>query len=257
MRLAAVGDLHAGQDSRGTIAPSFADVGRRADLLLLAGDLTTHGAAEQAEILAEEVRGVHIPIVAVLGNHDHHFDTPEAVRGALERAGIVVLERESIEIEIAGERVGIVGAKGFGGGFVGASATEFGEPEMKSFVRTTIDTADDVERLLAELTSDVRVLLLHYGPVRDTLQGEPPEIFPFLGSYLLAEAADRAGADLIVHGHAHRGVEQGSTPGGIPVRNVAKAVLRKAYGVYVVEPGRRRATTQMSTRRFEVAGSGK
>jgi Icc-related predicted phosphoesterase len=256
MRIAAVGDLHAGQDSRGTIGPSFADVGRQADLLLLAGDLTTHGAAEQAAILAEEVSDVAIPIVAVLGNHDHHLNTPEAVRGALERAGIVVLERESIEIEVGGERVGIVGAKGFGGGFVGASATEFGEPEMKSFVRTTIDIADDVERLLAGLTSDVRVVLLHYSPVRDTLQGEPPEIFPFLGSYLLAEAADRAGADLIVHGHAHRGVEQGSTPGGVPVRNVAKAVLRKAYGVYVVEPRRGRGETPTSERRFEVAGSG-
>jgi Icc-related predicted phosphoesterase len=255
MRIAAVGDLHAGQDSRGTIAPSLADVGHQADLLLLAGDLTTHGAMEQAEILAGEVRDVQVPIAAVLGNHDHHLNTPDAVRGALERAGIIVLERESIELDVGGERIGIVGAKGFCGGFAGTSATEFGEPEMKSFVRTTIDIAEDVERLLLELTSEVRVVLLHYSPVRDTLHGEPTEIFPFLGSYLLAEAADRAGADLIVHGHAHRGVEQGSTPGGIPVRNVAKAVLRKAYGVYVVEPARGRGATP-PPRRFEVAGWG-
>jgi Icc-related predicted phosphoesterase len=256
MRVAAVGDLHAGPDSRGTIAPSLADIGRHADLLLLAGDLTTHGAEEQAQILADEVRDVDIPIVAVLGNHDYQLDTPHDVRAALERSGITVLERESVEIEVEGQRVGIVGAKGFGGGFVGACATEFGEPETKAFVRTTIEIAQDVERLLDELTSDVRIVLLHYAPVRDTLHGEPPEIFPFLGSYLFAEAADRAGADLIVHGHAHRGVEQGATPGGVPVRNVAKPVLRAAYGVYVVERGRARGSTHAAERRFEVASSG-
>ncbi|HEX6844344.1 MAG TPA: metallophosphoesterase [Actinomycetota bacterium] len=236
MRIAAVGDLHAGIDSAGELAGSFAGIEEQADLLLLAGDLTTHGDLAQAEVLAGELAGVEIPVVGVLGNHDHHAGDPDGVRRVLERAGVRVLERETALFEVAGERLGVVGAKGFCGGFAGASATEFGEEEMKAFVRTTTEIARDVEAQLASLDTDVRVALLHYSPIRDTLVGEPPEIFPFLGSYLFGEAVDRAGADLVLHGHAHRGAEVGETPGGVPVRNVAKPVLRRAYGVFVVEP---------------------
>jgi len=236
MRIAAVGDLHVGHDAAGSLAEGFARIGEQADLLVLAGDLTTHGDAGQAQILVRELRDVPVPVVSVLGNHDHHAGEPDAVRRVLEKGGITVLDRESTVVEIGGCRVGVAGAKGFGGGFIGASVTEFGEAEMKAFARTTIDIAADLERLLGSLEADVRIALLHYAPIRDTLAGEPPEIFPFLGSYLLAEAIDRAGADLVVHGHAHRGAEQGSTPAGVPVRNVAKAVLRSAYAVYVVEP---------------------
>jgi Icc-related predicted phosphoesterase len=236
MRIAAVGDLHVGHDSAGSLAEGFAGLADHADLLLLAGDLTTLGDAAQAEILVRELGAPTVPVISVLGNHDHHGGEPHAVRRVLERGGVTVLERESTVVEIDGCRVGVVGAKGFGGGFIGASVTEFGEAEMKAFARTTIDIAADLERLLSALDADVRIALLHYAPIRDTLAGEPPEIFPFLGSYLFAEAIDRAGADLVVHGHAHRGAEQGSTPGGVPVRNVAKAVLRSAYSVYVVEP---------------------
>jgi Icc-related predicted phosphoesterase len=236
MRIAAVGDLHVGNDTDGEVAASFEGIEQQADVLLLAGDLTTHGDPAQAARLAYELSGVGIPIVGVLGNHDHHSGSPEGVRRQLEAGGVIVLEREKIELTIGGERIGIVGAKGFGGGFAGACATDFGEEEMKAFVRVTERVAKDVENLLDELTSELRILLLHYAPVRDTLFGEPPEIYPFLGSYLFAEAADRAGADLILHGHAHRGTEQGTTAGGIPVRNVAKAVIRKAFGVFRLEP---------------------
>jgi Icc-related predicted phosphoesterase len=236
IRVAAVGDVHAGSDSAGTIRPDLVDLGEQADVLLLAGDLTTHGDPAQAAVLAAELADLPVPIVAVLGNHDHHTDRGDEVRATLEEAGVTVLERGSTVIDTPSGSLAVVGAKGFGGGFAGACATEFGEPEMKAFVRVTIDIAAELERVTAEAHADARVVLLHYAPIRDTLVGEPPEIFPFLGSYLLAEAIDRAGADLILHGHAHRGAPAGATPGGIPVRNVARPVLRRAYGLFTVEP---------------------
>lgn len=235
IRVAAMGDVHAGADSAGTIAPDLVGVQDQADVLLLAGDLTTHGDPGQAAVLAAELRAVPIPIVAVLGNHDHQAGDPDGVRGELEAGGITVLEREAVILPTSGGTLGIAGAKGFGGGFAGACATEFGEAEMKAFVRVTIEIARGLEAATASLDADARVVLLHYSPTRDTLLGEPPEIFPFLGSYLLAEAVDRAGADLILHGHAHRGAAAGTTPGGIPVRNVARPVLRRAFGVFTVQ----------------------
>ena len=237
IRVAAVGDLHVGLDSAGLIAPGLAGIEESADLLLLAGDLTTHGSAEQARVLTREVADVPIPIVAVLGNHDYHAGQQASVSRQLEDGGVVVLESASHVSDVAGTTVAIVGSKGFGGGFVGASLAPFGEDEMKAFARTSIEMASAFERLLSEVDADLRIGLLHYAPIRETLLGEPPEIFPFLGSYLFAEAVDRAGADLVVHGHAHRGTEWGETPGGIPVRNVAKAVLRQAYRVYTLQPG--------------------
>jgi Icc-related predicted phosphoesterase len=231
VRVAAVGDLHAGLDSVGRIAPGFRAIDEQADLLLLAGDLTKSGLIEEAEVLREELREVPIPVVAVLGNHDHHSDVPDAVAAVLARAGIVVLEASAVRLNIGGEIVGVVGAKGFGGGFLGVSATEFGEPEMKAFVRTTQRIAEEVEHVLATLRADHRILLLHYAPIPETLQGEPPAIYPFLGSFLFAEVADRWGVDVVIHGHAHRGVGWGLTPGGIPVRNVAQPVVGRAYAL--------------------------
>jgi Icc-related predicted phosphoesterase len=236
IRIAAVGDVHVGTDSVGTIAPDLEGIDDVADVLLLAGDLTTHGRPEQAKVLAGELGDVSIPVIAVLGNHDHHDDRPDEVRAILEDAGTVVLEREGIVIDTPRGTLAVIGAKGFGGGFFGAQATEFGEPEMKTFVRVTIDIAAELEAVARAYPADARVVLLHYAPVRDTLVGEPTEIFPFLGSYLLGEAVDRVGADLILHGHAHRGAPVGVTPGGIPVRNVSRPVLRRAYGVFTVEP---------------------
>jgi Icc-related predicted phosphoesterase len=232
IRLAAVGDLHFGDDSTGTWAPHLTHLTEAADALLLAGDLTRVGRADEAAVLAAELLDVRVPVVAVLGNHDYHSDESKAVVELLDGAGVTVLEGTTTVLDINGTSVGIAGTKGFGGGFAGANATAFGEPEMKAFVEHSAELADGLARGLDGLDTEWRIALLHYAPVKDTVAGERPEIFPFLGSYLLAEAVDAAGADLVVHGHAHHGQEKGVTPGGIRVRNVAQPVLRRSYAVY-------------------------
>ena len=232
IRLAAVGDVHVGADSAGLYHPHWARMSEQADVFLLAGDLTRHGEPDEAAVLAGELRDLGIPIVAVLGNHDYQSDRQDEIRKLLEDAGITVLEGESTVVEVDGTTVGIAGSKGFGGGFVGACASDFGEPEMKAFVRHTKTIAGNLQRALAELDSEVRVALLHFSPVEDTLVGERLEIYPFLGSYLLAEAVDAVGADLVLHGHAHGGSEKGTTAGGVPVRNVAQPVIGHSYNLY-------------------------
>jgi Icc-related predicted phosphoesterase len=232
IRVAAVGDIHVGIDSAGRLAPRLAGLADHADVFLLAGDLTHRGRPEEAKVLAEELRVVRVPTIAVLGNHDYHSDEQDGVTEVLEQGGIRVLEGAAVVLEIGGRRVGIAGSKGFGGGFAGASASDFGEPEMKAFVGHTKALAGRLERALAGLRTDRRIVLLHYSPVAETLAGEPREIHAFLGSYLLAEAIDRVGADLVLHGHAHRGSRDGTTPGGVPVRNVAAPVIGRAYEVF-------------------------
>jgi Icc-related predicted phosphoesterase len=233
IRVAAMGDVHVGPDSVGALREHLAPVPDQADLLLIAGDLTKSGAPDEAAVLAGELQGLDVQVVAVLGNHDHHSDRGSEVARILGDVGTVVLEGDAVVVDTPAGTVGVAGVKGFGGGFTGSSGSEFGEPEMKAFIRHSKERADALERALAGLVdTDVRIALMHYSPVRETLQGEPPEIFPFLGSYLLAEAVDRAGADLVVHGHAHRGREHGVTPGGVNVRNVAQTVIRQAFAVY-------------------------
>jgi len=236
IRVAAVGDIHLGDDNVQAFADSIASAERDADVLLLAGDLSRHGEPAEADLVCRSVGGLDLPVVAVLGNHDHHAGKPEEFRARLESAGICVLEGESTVVDVDGTSVGIAGAKGFGGGFVGACASDFGEAEMKAFVAHTREVADRLCHSLSELDTDVRLALLHYSPSEDTLRGERLEIFPFLGSYLLAEAIDGPGADLALHGHAHAGVEHGLTPGGTRVRNVAMPVIRSSYRVYELEP---------------------
>ncbi|WP_330468875.1 metallophosphoesterase [Streptomyces longwoodensis] len=242
IRVAAVGDIHLGPDSRGTLRPSFETLPDCADLLLLAGDLTRHGTPEEAEVVAAEIKDLGVPVVAVLGNHDHHDDHPDEVTAILREAGAHVLEGESAVLTCGDTKVGVAGTKGFGGGFVGRCAGEFGEPVMKEFVAYSRRCADGLRGALQELAEqdcDVRVALTHFSPVPDTLAGEPQEIFPFLGSYLLAEAIDTAGADLAVHGHAHAGTEHGMTTGGVKVRNVAQPVIGRAFHVYHLRPQER------------------
>ncbi len=241
IHVAAVGDVHFGVDSAGTLRPELSHLAAAAGVLLLAGDLTRIGTREEARTLANELDGLPLPMVAVLGNHDHHSDEGGAVRAELERVGVQVLEGERTELALPGGTLGVAGTKGFGGGFAGASGTEFGEPEMKAFIAHTRHMAERLHDDLVALDTDVRVALLHYSPVDDTLVGERLEIFPFLGSYLLAEAIDAAGADLVLHGHAHGGTEKGVTPGGINVRNVAQPVIRASYRTYCLEPDRARA----------------
>jgi Icc-related predicted phosphoesterase len=233
IRIAAVGDIHYGDDSAGRLLPALRAVHEHAELLLIAGDLTRRGTAAEAEVLAAELSQVQVPVVAVLGNHDYEAGEPERVRAAIEKAGAVVLEGEPATVRADGATVGVAGVKGFGGGFAGASGSSFGEPEMKLFMATTELAAAALADSLASLgPTDLRIALMHYAPIPETLQGERLEIYPFLGSYLLCEPVDRLGADLVLHGHAHRGREKGVTPGGTAVRNVAEPVLRHAYAVY-------------------------
>lgn len=249
IRLAAVGDIHCGVETRDEVRSQFSTVGDHADALLLAGDLTRLGTPAEAEALAHALSPLRgMPMAAVLGNHDFHSDHQDEIRSIVGDAGVDVLEGRSVVWEVDGSTVGVAGMKGFGGGFEGTHATAFGEPEMRAFAFHTQTLAGQLDACLAGLTADVRVLLLHYSPIRDTLSGEPREIFPFLGSYLFAELADAHGVDLVLHGHAHRGVERGRTPGGIPVRNVAQAVLQQGYAVYTVDPADR-VTTATAGRR--------
>ncbi|MGS2640962.1 metallophosphoesterase [Streptosporangium sp. LJ11] len=234
VRIAAVGDVHLDESRKGSYREHLHDIGEKADVLLLAGDLTRHGTMEEGRVVADEFRDLPIPVVAVLGNHDHHSDRPAEIAALLRDTGIEVLHDDATVLDIDGVRLGVVGGKGFGGGYAGKCASDFGEPEIKAFVGHTKRIADRWRVALKELQADRRVVLSHYSPVKDTLAGEPLEIYPFLGSYLLAEAVDAEGADLIIHGHAHAGTEKGVTPGGIRVRNVALPVLGRAYGVYLL-----------------------
>jgi Icc-related predicted phosphoesterase len=223
-----------GADSAGRLRPHWEHLPDQADVFVIAGDLTRRGLPEEAAVLAAELEDVaaQVPTFAVLGNHDLHSDQEAMVAKALDAVGVQVLEGESASVEVDGTVVGVAGVKGFGGGFAGACGSEFGEPEMKAFVAHTRERASELESELAGLDTDVRIALMHYAPVDATLRGERLEIYPFLGSYLLAEAVDRAGADLVVHGHAHGGSEKGVTPGGVHVRNVALPVINHAYNVY-------------------------
>jgi Icc-related predicted phosphoesterase len=241
IRIAAVGDIHLGPDNVETFRGSVRGADRDADLLLLAGDLTRHGEVDEAALVCQAVDELEVPVVAVLGNHDHHAGCADGITEQLTSGGITVLEGSSTVVDVDGTTVGIAGSKGFGGGFAGACASDFGEPEMKAFVRHTKGIADLLGASLAGLDTDVRVALLHYSPVEETLRGERLEIFPFLGSYLLAEAIDGAGADLALHGHAHAGVEHGMTAGGTRVRNVAMPVICSGYRVYELDPATARA----------------
>ena len=235
-RIAAVADIHFGRDSRGTLAPFWSRIHEQADLFLLAGDLTRVGAPEEAQVLAEELAVVKVPVVAVLGNHDYHSNAQDRVVDVLRDARVHVLEGTSASFDVGGRTIAVAGSKGFGGGFAGACATAFGEPEMKAFIGYTEGIAHRLEDALKKIaTADYRIALLHYAPIDSTVEGEKRQIYPFLGSYLLAEAVDRAGADIVFHGHAHLGREKGVTPGGIPVRNVAQPVLRHAYNVYCLD----------------------
>lgn len=235
IRIAAAADLHLGLDSQGLLAPELAGLEELADLLVIAGDFTRHGDPAEAQVFATELTGLSLPMVAVLGNHDHHSDQQDLVAKALEEAGVVVLQGDSIIVEIGDRTVGVAGTKGFGGGFRDACGSDFGESEMKAFVRHSRSFAESLQTHLASLVdADIRVALVHYSPIAATLQGEKLEIFPFLGSYYLEDAIDEGGADVVFHGHAHAGTPMGRTRGGVPVYNVAHPVIRSAYKIVEV-----------------------
>jgi Icc-related predicted phosphoesterase len=245
MRVAAVGDLHCRADTRRGIGEALAGVQSEAECLLLAGDLTDHGTIEEASWLAEELGRFRIPKVAVLGNHDYETGQAPAVRQKLEEVGVKVLDGEPVAVT---DELGVAGAKGFAGGFEYAQLQRFGEDVMKQFVDACIAEELKLEKALFQLRTRVRVALLHYAPCRATIEGEPLEIFPFLGATRLSGPLDQLRPVAAFHGHAHRGTLRGTTPGGVPVYNVALPVLRrlpKPLGYFIVDldqplPDRRR-----------------
>jgi Icc-related predicted phosphoesterase len=223
VRFAAVGDLHVTKDSAGSLRGFFAQAAEAADVLLLCGDLTDYGTAEEARVLADELGAVTVPIVAVLGNHDYESGLSQTVTEILTGAGVRVLDGEACEIE----GVGIAGVKGFAGGFGRSSLGAWGEPAIKLFVQESLHEAMKLESALAKLRTTRRIALLHYSPIAGTVEGEPVEIYPFLGSSRLEEPLLRYPVDAVFHGHAHRGALEAKTINGVPVYNVAKPLLQR------------------------------
>ncbi|MEZ0391323.1 MAG: metallophosphoesterase [Pseudobdellovibrionaceae bacterium] len=235
IRIAAVGDVHFDRNSRGRLSRYWPELEGKACAFLIAGDLTQVGHPDEIKALADDLRECPVPVIAVLGNHDYHLDREDEVKEILEAAKVRVLDHSGTILKSQDTSIGIYGLKGFGGGFMGACCSDFGEPEMKAFVGHTKQMADDLREGLLALQTDYKIALLHYSPTAQTLLGEKKEIYPFLGSYLLAEAIDDGGANVAFHGHAHKGTEHGVTLGGVPVRNVAQHVIRHAFKIYSLD----------------------
>ena len=224
VRIAAVGDLHFAQTLDISVRDMLSRAGREAEVLLLCGDLTDHGLPEEAHGLAREIHSsVGIPIVAVLGNHDFESGKQEEVKKILAETGIKVLDGDAVEV--AG--VGFAGLKGFCGGFGKRALGPWGEQIIKDFVREALDEALKLESALARLRRVPRVAVLHYSPIQETVEGEPPEIFAFLGSSRLEEPINRYRVSVAFHGHAHRGAPEGRTGAGVPVYNVSISLFQR------------------------------
>jgi Icc-related predicted phosphoesterase len=226
VRIAAVGDLHCGKDCQGRLRPLFEQIAQSADVLVLCGDLTDHGTIEEAKALAHELSGgPTVPMLGVLGNHDHEAGQPHEVMRILAHAGITFLDGDPREVH----GIGFVGVKGFAGGFGRATLSAFGEAAIKRFVQESIDEATKLEAGLARMTTERKVVILHYAPIVATIEGEPAEIWPYLGSSRLEEPINRHAVTTVVHGHAHKGTPEGRTSTGIPVYNVSIPVMRHRY----------------------------
>jgi len=225
VRIAAVGDLHCSRTSTGAFQALFARVAESADVLAMCGDLTDHGQAEEARVLAKELQALKIPKLAVLGNHDFESETAAEVVEILSASGVTILDGTALEIL----GVGIAGAKGFAGGFGERALQAWGEEPIKTFVRSAVEETLKLESALARLRTMGRVVIMHYAPVRDTCDGEPFEIYPFLGSSRLEEPINRYAASVVFHGHAHSGRPEGKTSAGVPVYNVALPLLQRLF----------------------------
>lgn len=225
IRVAAVGDLHCTKASAGKLRPLFMQAAEAADILLLCGDLTDYGLPEEAHILAEELSGARMPVVAVLGNHDYESDKPDEVKHILGSAGVQILDGDACEIN----GIGIAGVKGFAGGFGRRALGPWGENAIKAFVNEAVHEALKLETALSKLRTEQRIALLHYSPVEGTVQGEPVEIFAFLGTSRLEDPLIHYPVDVVFHGHAHRGSPEGKTVNNTPVFNVAKPLLERTY----------------------------
>jgi Icc-related predicted phosphoesterase len=222
MRIAATGDLHFVPASHTAVLDQLGRARDEADVLVLAGDLTNYGQPAEMDPLLNALVRLRLPIIAVLGNHDYESGKEQELMQMMTAAGVKVLDGTGYERD----GVGFAGTKGFVGGFGRGVLTAFGEPEIKVFVKASIDETLKLERGMSQLRAAKRVVVLHYSPIAATVQGEAPEIFPFMGSSRLAEVIDRHGADLVVHGHAHHGTLTGKTTAGVPVNNVAISLLQ-------------------------------
>ena len=225
IRIAAIGDIHVSKSSQGKFQPLFAQITSSADVLVLCGDFTDYGLPDEARVLARELNSaVKIPTIAVLGNHDFEGGKEHEIRQILVDAGVTVLDGEATEVQ----GVGFAGVKGFGGGFGRGALGPWGEKAIKAFVQEAVDEALKLEAALARLRTQQRIAVLHYAPIRATVEGEPVEIFPYLGSSRLEEPINRYRVSAVFHGHAHRGSPEGRTSAGVPVFNVAMPLLARS-----------------------------
>ena len=224
LRIAAIGDLHVSKTSQGAFHALFTQISQTADVLLLCGDFTDYGLPDEARVLARELTSsVNIPVIAVLGNHDYESGKQDEIRQVLTDAGVAVLDGEATEVH----GVGFAGVKGFAGGFGRGALGPGGERAIQQFVQEAVEEALKLEAALARLRTTRRVAVLHYSPVRATVEGEPPEIFPYLGSSRLEEPINRYRVSAVFHGHAHRGTAEGRTATGVPVYNVAMPLMAR------------------------------
>ncbi|HEX5165815.1 MAG TPA: metallophosphoesterase [Thermomicrobiales bacterium] len=236
VRLAAISDLHYGKGSQGSLQSVFSEISDTADILVICGDLTDYGLPEEALILAKDLNAnVKIPIVAVLGNHDYESGRHLEICDILTGAGVTILDGDSVELR----GIGFAGVKGFAGGFGRGALGYWGEPAIKAFVQEALDEALKLETALARLRSEQRIAILHYAPIRGTVEGEPPVIYPFLGCSRLEDPINRYPVMAVFHGHAHNGTHEGHTTSGIPVYNVSHGLLKKIQpsgsGFHVME----------------------
>jgi Icc-related predicted phosphoesterase len=226
VRIAAIGDLHCSKKSEGQFRALFAAAADQADILVLCGDLTDYGLPEETEILIKEMAGAaKRPTIAVLGNHDFESGREAEVHRMLVDAGVIMLDGDAVEVQ----GIGFAGAKGFAGGFGRGTLGAWGEPAIKTFVQEAVNEAMKLEAALARLRTGPRIAVLHYAPIRATVENEPVEIFPFLGCSRLEDPLNRYPVTAVVHGHAHNGSPEGFTSVGVPVYNVSLPLLRKTY----------------------------
>jgi Icc-related predicted phosphoesterase len=238
IRIAAAGDIHTAEEERTRLEGAFAQADRQADLILLAGDLTTYGEPEQARVLAEVTNAIETPIFAVLGNHDWHADRRDEIVEVLQGGAIRVLERDATTVEVGGATVGVVGTKGFIGGFPDAHLPDFGEPILRRVYAETSAEVEAIDRgLRAVAGADLKLVLLHYSPTTTTLEGERQTIWAFLGSDRMARPITQHRPDVVFHGHGHGGTFAGSID-GIPVFNVGVAVPVRDFWLFELDPDR-------------------
>ena len=238
VRVAAAGDIHTSEEERGRLQAAFDEAEEHADLILLAGDLTTYGEPEQAAVLADITRGIQTPVFAVLGNHDWHADRRDEIVETLGSGGIRVLERDAESVDAGGTAVGIVGTKGFIGGFPDAQLPDFGEPLLRRVYAETSAEVEAIDRgLRAVANCPIRIVLLHYSPTTTTLEGERQTIWAFLGSDRMARPIAEHRPDVVFHGHGHAGTFAGSIE-DIPVFNVGVPVTGRPFWIFELEPER-------------------